>query len=288
MRQLLKSLLARVLPKSLLLTHGRAATAHTAVCKRPWACPRGSTAFALLSTIDPVAQKPLNPRHKAGGVASAQSASCGRATSEVGIELALTFDDGPHPEQTPRLLDVLAEAGVRGTFFVVGERAEQQPDLVRRIADEGHELGNHTWTHSEPSQTSASQFLNEIARTRRLIQDLTGRDCRVTRPPKGSLTIGKALGLWRQQQTIALWNIDPKDFSMSDNSAISLWLADYRPQSGDIVLLHDNHPRAAIAVEQLAANTALRFVTLSDWLHPTQQVMASPTRPRELEVADAR
>ena len=208
MRQLLKSLFANSLPKSLLLTHGRAA-------------------------------------------------------KNSGVEIALTFDDGPHPEQTPRLLDVLAEAGVRGTFFVVGERAEQHPHLIRRMADEGHELGNHTWTHSEPSQTSAAQFLDEVARTRRLIQDLTGRDCRLTRPPKGSLTIGKALGLWRQQQTIALWNIDPKDFAMADNSAMSQWVAGYPPQSGDIVLLHDNHSRAAVAVEHLAANTSLRFVTLS-------------------------
>ncbi len=187
-------------------------------------------------------------------------------------EIALTFDDGPHPEHTPRLLDLLADAGARATFFVVGERAEQHPGLIRRIADEGHELGNHTWTHSEPSQTSAARFLEEVAQTRRLIQDLASHDCRLTRPPKGALTIRKALGLWRQQQTVALWNVDPKDFSMLDTAAMSQWLGGYRPQSGDIVLLHDNHPRTAVAVEQLVENHALRFVTLSDWLHPTQRV----------------
>lgn len=233
MRQLLKSLFAKSLPKSLLLTHGRAA-------------------------------------------------------KNSGIEIALTFDDGPHPEQTPRLLDVLAEVGVRGTFFVVGERAEEHSNLIRRIADEGHELGNHTWTHSEPSQTSTAQFLDEVARTRRLIQDLAGRDCRLTRPPKGSLTIGKALGLWRQQQTIALWNIDPKDFAMPDNSTMSQWVDGYPPQSGDIVLLHDNHSRAVVAVEHLAANTSLRFVTLSEWLHSATDRVVSPARPRELEVANVR
>lgn len=204
-------------------------------------------------------------------------------------EIVLTFDDGPHPEHTPRVLDSLAEARARGTFFIVGERAEQFPELIRRIVEEGHELGNHTWTHSEPSQTSAAVFLDEIARTRRLIQDLTGRDCRLTRPPKGSLTVGKALGLWRQQQTIALWNSDPKDFSMADEAAMSRWLSGYQPQSGDIVLLHDNHSRAAAAVEQLAANTALRFVTLSEWLHPSQRRAGSASQAtHELEVADVR
>lgn len=208
-----------------------------------------------------------------------------RTPASEPIGIALTFDDGPHPEHTPRLLDLLADAGARGAFFVVGERAEQHPGLIHRIADEGHELGNHTWTHGEPSQTSAAVFLDEIARTRRLIQDLTGRDCRLTRPPKGSLTVRKALGLWRQQQTVALWNIDPKDFAMTDAAAMSQWLGGYRPQSGDIVLLHDNHSRAAVAVEQLVERHTLRFVTLSDWLHPDE---APRSAVRELEVADAR
>lgn len=196
-------------------------------------------------------------------------------------EIALTFDDGPHLEQTPRLLDLLAAANAHATFFVVGERAEQYPALIRRIAAEGHELGNHTWTHSEPSQTSAAQFLDEVAQTRRLIQDLTGQDCRLMRPPKGSLTIRKALGLWRQQQTIALWNVDPKDFAMTEHSAMRRWLRGYRPQSGDVVLLHDNHPHAAAAVEQLVETPALRFVTLSDWLPHSQRPVVS-----ELEVAN--
>ena len=187
-----------------------------------------------------------------------------RGSTTDQFEIALTFDDGPHPEHTPRLLDVLAASGARGTFFVIGERAEQHPELIRRIADEGHELGNHTWTHSEPAQTSATQFLTEVTRTRRLIHDLTGRDCLLMRPPKGALSVGKALGLWRQQQTIALWNIDPKDFVMSDAAAMLGWLEDYRPQFGDIVLLHDNHPHAAIAVERLTRNVP-RCVTLSEW-----------------------
>lgn len=212
-----------------------------------------------------------------------------RALEGQPSEIALTFDDGPHPEHTSRVLDVLGQVAARGTFFIVGERAEQFPELLRRIADEGHELGNHTWTHSEPSQTSTTRFLDEVARTRRLIQDLTGRDCRLTRPPKGSLTIGKAFGLWRQEQTIALWNSDPKDFAMADEAAMSRWLSGYQPQSGDIVLLHDNHARAAIAVEQLATNTALRFVTLSEWLHPSPHDFNDSThRTSELEVANAR
>ena len=203
-------------------------------------------------------------------------------------EIALTFDDGPHPEHTPRLLDVLAVAGAKGTFFVIGEQVLRHPKLVRRMADEGHEIGNHTWTHSEPSQTSAAQFLEEVLQTRRMIQNLTGRDCRLMRPPKGALTVAKTLGLWRQQQTIALWNSDPKDFAMTDETELLRWLENYRPRTGDIVLLHDNHPRAAIATERLTRND-LRFVTLSEWLDRADpQKLIRAGHSVEQEVANVR
>ena len=183
-------------------------------------------------------------------------------------EIALTFDDGPHPEHTPRLLDRLAATRARGTFFVVGEKAQQHPNLIRRIVTDGHELGNHTFTHSEPSKTSAAHFLDETARTRRLLQDLTGRDCRLMRPPQGKLSVIKAIGLWRQGQSIVLWNVDPKDFAMPHSREMHDWLDRYQPRGGDIVLLHDNHPHAAACVERLTAKTDTRprFVTVSQWL----------------------
>jgi peptidoglycan/xylan/chitin deacetylase (PgdA/CDA1 family) len=79
--------------------------------------------------------------------------------------ISLTFDDGPHPEFTPQLLDNLASSDIRGTFFIVGEKAQQHPEIVRRIAAEGHEIGNHTWRHSEPRETSTRAFHEEVART---------------------------------------------------------------------------------------------------------------------------
>ncbi len=211
-----------------------------------------------------------------------------RVSAATQTEIALTFDDGPHPEHTPRLLDLLGASGAKGTFFVIGEKALQHPNLVRRIADEGHEIGNHTWTHSEPSQTSASRFLTEVAQTRQMIQNLTGRDCRLMRPPKGALSVGKLLGLWRQRQTIALWNSDPKDFAMTDDAELLRWLDSYHPRTGDIVLLHDNHSRAAVAVERLI-RTDLRFVTLSEWLdHACPERQTRVVSLADREMANAR
>ena len=190
-------------------------------------------------------------------------------------EIALTFDDGPHPEHTPRILDLLAAADLKGTFFVVGEKAQRHPDLIRRIAAAGHELGNHSWTHGEPAGTPTQTFLHETWQTRHLLQDLTGCDCRLTRPPKGQLTPGKAIGLRRQHQTIVLWNIDPKDFSMTDSREMLRWFDGYRPRQGDVVLLHDDRPHAAACLERLSFLTEHRpkCVTVSEWLTRRQSVL---------------
>lgn len=186
-----------------------------------------------------------------------------------GPAVSLTFDDGPHPKHTPALLDELEAAGIEATFFIVGEKAERHSDIVRRIAAAGHEVGNHTWSHSEPRQTSTSKFLGELKRTRSLLQDLTGQSCQLVRPPKGELSPGKLFGLLTSRQPIVLWNEDSKDYAMSDPAGIGRWVSDYSPRHGDIVLMHDVHPHAASAVSlirKLDAFRSVRFRRVSDWL----------------------
>ncbi|MBI5761252.1 MAG: polysaccharide deacetylase family protein [Planctomycetales bacterium] len=168
----------------------------------------------------------------------------------------LTFDDGPHPEHTPRLLDALQEHNVRATFFVVGIHAASHPDLVRRIVAEGHAIGNHSYFHREPSQTSADSLLVEVRECRSLLYKLTGRDVNLFRPPKGSLSVSKLRGLWNANQTVVLWNTDPRDFAMTDSNQLVRWAETYRPNAGDILLMHDNHPHAAEAVGALVRRAA--------------------------------
>ena len=182
---------------------------------------------------------------------------------------SLTFDDGPHPEHTPRLLDALAEADARATFFVIGEKARRYPHLLRRIVGAGHELGNHTYSHGEPKKTSAKRFLNEIRRTRRLLQDLVGCDTRLVRPPKGELTPAKCLGLWQRGETIVLWNVDPRDYAMRLRLEMDRWCDTYEPTAGDVVLMHDAFPFAEFAVRQFAQAErfrAVKWVPVSRWL----------------------
>ena len=183
--------------------------------------------------------------------------------------LALTFDDGPHPDFTPQLLDKLQQLKLKATFFVVGRNAERYPELVQRMVESGHEVANHTFTHSEPDQTTANAFLEEVRRTDVLLQQLTGRNPSSVRPPKGELTWNKLRGLWRERKTVALWNVDPKDFRMQNIDEMNQWCDGYRPVDGDIVLMHDTHPYALRAIEMMAANGVFnRFetTTIAQWM----------------------
>lgn len=176
----------------------------------------------------------------------------GAANGASGVRrLALTFDDGPDPAYTPVVLDILQNAGLRATFFVVGKQAEAYPDLIRRMHDEGHEVANHTWSHSPPAETPPAIFLEEVRRTDELIVQLTGETPRSMRPPKGELNVRKLLGLWRLGKTVALWNVDPRDYLMAESHEIVTWCSGYCPQDGDVLLFHDNHPHAIDALQIL-------------------------------------
>ena len=107
--------------------------------------------------------------------------------------VCLTFDDGPHPEYTPRLLDLLSRLGVRATFFLVGQEAERFPSIVRQIAEEGHVVGNHTYEHREATLISSESFLAEVLRASDYLGELSGQKVDLFRPPHGRLTIPKLL-----------------------------------------------------------------------------------------------
>lgn len=183
--------------------------------------------------------------------------------------VALTFDDGPHPVHTPAVLDRLAAHGARATFFVVGERADAHPELVRRIVREGHALGHHSWTHGRPEETAAAALVAEARRTAALLARLTGRPPRLFRPPFGAVGAAKLVALWRAGQAVALWSQDPKDFARPDVEALRRWALDAPLAAGDILLMHDVHPAAAPAVDAVverARALGLRFATLEEWL----------------------
>lgn len=159
---------------------------------------------------------------------------------------ALTFDDGPDPVHTPHLLDILADHGARATFFMVGEMARRYPDVVRRVAEEGHAIGNHTWDH--PSLPKISD--RERRRQMRACREATRPyGLRLLRPPYGHLNLASRLtGLFAGYEVVG-WNADVEDWRFQDSEAIAERIGQLvRP--GAVFVLHDSlcdvrDPRAA-------------------------------------------
>jgi len=159
--------------------------------------------------------------------------------------VAITFDDGPDPVWTPRILDLLKSRGLHAAFFLIGENAQARPDLVRREFAEGHLIGNHTFTHPDLSRVSPLRFEVELKVTEKLLEWITGRQPRLFRPPYHSdetlddpanaQVIARASGLG--YLTLGQ-NIDPEDFAQTDPQQIAtrtLQLA----KNGSVILLHD-------------------------------------------------
>jgi peptidoglycan/xylan/chitin deacetylase (PgdA/CDA1 family) len=167
--------------------------------------------------------------------------------------VCLTFDDGPDPDHTPRLLDALNEHDVPAIFFLIGYKAEAHPAIVRRIVDEGHVVGNHSYGHPRPGQIGAWGLVAEALRTQDLLAENVGRGPRLFRPPYGSLSPCKLAGLWLARQTVVLWNTDPKDFAVSSSDELRDWVLRHPLLGGEIVLLHDCWPYAADVIPALAA-----------------------------------
>lgn len=152
--------------------------------------------------------------------------------------LALTFDDGPDPDWTPRVLEVLARYGARATFFVVGRRAARAPGTVRAIAAAGHEVANHGWSHRSLWFCGPERTRDEVARGHRLLGDLTGEPPRHFRPPWGMLNAALPAALAAVGERCVLWSVQPEGRRARppDRQAAHV-LGRVRP--GAIVDLHD-------------------------------------------------
>jgi peptidoglycan/xylan/chitin deacetylase (PgdA/CDA1 family) len=188
--------------------------------------------------------------------------------------VCLTFDDGPDPDHTPALLDQLRCLGVVATFFVVGKRVKRYPDLVRRAVEEGHDVGHHSFTHSEPATTTADQLAEEVRNTDELLATVAGIRPRIVRPPHGKVTTEKLLRLWAMKRTVVLWNVDPKDYAMESAEQLEQWITTYHPRGGDVILLHDVHPRAGAVLPSLVARiraAGLGFSRATEWCGGAEQ-----------------
>ncbi|KMK75141.1 polysaccharide deacetylase family protein [Alkalihalobacillus pseudalcaliphilus] len=152
--------------------------------------------------------------------------------------IALTFDDGPDTYYTPLILDILKEKGVHATFFVVGKQVQKHPDILKRIVEEGHGIGNHTFNHPNLTKTWSEQVQLEIEKTQSLIQDTVGRKPSLIRPPYGAFTKAD-IGLFNDKGLVnVMWSVDTLDWSgLPAEDILETVLTNAFP--GSIVLQHN-------------------------------------------------
>lgn len=195
-----------------------------------------------------------------------------------GNYVAITFDDGPHPQNTPRLLDILRARNIKATFYVIGRSVDLYPRVVRRTVAEGHEVGNHSHTHRLLSKLGDSELRLEMSRCRDAIARAAGVQPRTMRPPYGGLT-------QRQRELVKtefgyptiLWSVDPLDWKRPGPSVVTSRILS-GASSGGIILAHDLHSQSVDAMPATLdglLRRGFKFVTVSQLLAMKTEVASA-------------
>lgn len=178
-------------------------------------------------------------------------------------KIALTFDDGPHPQYTPEMLAALKERNVKATFFLLGEEVEKYPEIVKQIQEEGHLIGNHSYKHEQLSKLPMEQACSQVTRTNELIYAITGVYPSYLRPPFGD---------WHEKldcevnMVEVLWDVDTLDWSIQNHGKI-VNRAMKNLHENDIILMHDGYETsvtAAMEIIDTLQNQGYEFVTVDE------------------------
>lgn len=189
--------------------------------------------------------------------------------------VALTFDDGPSGRFTRALLDGLAERNVKATFFLCGYRIRQYPELAQRIAEEGHEIGCHGFSHDSMATMSRRDIYEEIQSTLALLPE--GSRVKLLRPPGGCCSESVAQVAQALKMPIVQWSVDPKDWAVHDAAIVKARVLQ-QARDGDIILMHDmssSSASAALAIIDTLTARGFQFATVSE-LAAKKQVQLSP------------
>ena len=232
----------------------------------PQVALRPNPAYSTPAYASPSVQNPVV------GLPSDFSPDIGVSFSSVrndGNYIAMTFDDGPHPKNTPRLLDILRQRNVKATFYVIGNSVNLYPEITRRIVAEGHEIGNHTWNHPNLTKLSNASVRKELDTTRDAIIRATGVQPRTMRPPYGALRTSQREMIHSEYgYPTILWDVDPLDWKRPGTAVVKSRIVS-GTRSGSIVLAHDLHSTTVDAMpttlDALLAK-GFRFVTVSQLL----------------------
>lgn len=203
--------------------------------------------------------------------------------------IAITFDDGPHVTNTPRLLDILAERNIKATFFVVGKNVREYPAIVRRIIAEGHEVGNHTWSHMALSTLTPDKVRQELSKTHDAVLQAAGYQMRVMRPPYGATNLRvKQICFQEFHYPSIIWTVDPLDWKQPGSAVVAQHIV-AGTRSGAIILVHDIHAATIDAMPDTLDTLLAKgyhFVTVSQLLNLGDKYPVTSTVPMAIPVPE--
>lgn len=207
-----------------------------------------------------------------------------------GPYIAMTFDDGPHATNTPRLLDMLKQRDIKATFFVVGQCAAEYPAIMKRIVAEGHEVANHSWSHPQLSKMAEGSVTEQIQKTHDAIVNATGITPKLMRPPYGAFTAnqrGWANAKWGYK--CILWDVDPLDWKVRNAEHVKSEILRHTV-AGSIILSHDIHKSTVDAMPDTLdglTGRGFKFLTVSELIAMDKPVAAKPKPAAPVKITDA-
>ena len=246
---------------------------------------------ALVLFLTSVLSAQTPPALSVGGTAApmaADAATPAISYSAVHVDgpfIAMTFDDGPSAKLTPELLDILATHHIHATFFVIGQNVVDHPEILQRAVREGHEIGNHSWSHPSFGKMRDERVRAELQKTDDAIKAAIGIRPVLMRPPYGSITAREKQWIHAEfgYRTI-LWDVDPLDWKRPGSAVVtSRIVRETRP--GSIILSHDIHPGTIQAMPETfdqLQEKGFKFVTVSELI-----AMGKPMAPKQTGEAGA-
>ena len=180
-------------------------------------------------------------------------------------KIAITFDDGPHPVYTEKLLKGLKKRNIKATFFVLGQKAKEHPEIIEQMKEDGHIIGNHTYTHIQLRSGNREKFRDELVLTNEVISGITGEEVQYVRPPYGTWDkkLEEELNMFPE-----LWNVDPNDWCTGNADKVTKRIVNKAKENG-IILLHDCYQSsvdAALASIDILTEEGYEFVTVEEIL----------------------
>ena len=182
--------------------------------------------------------------------------------------IALTFDDGPHQENTVQILNILKENNAKATFFIVGKKAEKTPELLKLIVRDGHEIANHSYSHANNGNT-----VQDIEKAERIIRNILGVPTKCVRTPWGKVSFSLLMYSLKNKKKVVLWSFDSQDYRIEDPNTLRDYCKQANIKNGEIILFHEDYQHTLEALPEIIADLKLRgftFNTVSELLELEQ------------------